>query len=184
MNIVQIAQKLGSLRFGDVDGGAALIHAVTERLPEDVYFDTSVTGEEFIEYYNKQTIEVKKLITSVSLNGQESTLIALLDDLLYIDNQRRAIQAKETKTRNNHVMISVIFLVLMSTWSVFSYHQYLSKVTGGKSSSSLMDFGNVIYDILNPFVDNTPQDTPPLTNDTIDSGIEDVESLSTEEIAE
>lgn len=167
MNILQIAQLLGPMRFGDVDGGSKILglveHCFADIKDEKLFIDTRTTGDEFLEIYGQLDIDTKKKITAISLKQYSDILVEVLDDLVYIKNQRELVQEQEERTRNNQITVICIFLSLLATWSVFSYHHHVTNTLGIKTTSTLLEFADLAYKIIWPFGDKAPAEgvTPP-----------------------
>lgn len=164
MNILQIAQLLGPMRFGDVDGGVKLLSIIApcfDGLEDEKNFvDSRTTGEQFLEIYNQSSIEIKKKVTAISLKQYNEILVEVLDDLIYISNQRELVQRQEQQTRNNQISVICVFLALLATWSVYSYQHHITKTLGISQTSTLLEFGNLIHEIIWPFGEKTPAAQP------------------------
>lgn len=160
MNILQIAQLIGPMTFGDVDGGSKLVRIMEPTFPENFYIDITTTGDKFLKLYSELDIEGKKAVTSIVLTDYPDLIIELLDDLVHITTQRELVQKYEKRAKHNQITIIAIIFTLIATWTVYSYHYYSHTVTGKTSSSSLIAFADVLADFIFPSSKNETQATP------------------------
>lgn len=154
MNILQIAQLIGPMTFGDVDGGGKLIKILEPTFPDNFYIDITTTGDKFLKLYAEMDIEAKKAVTSIVLTDHPDLMIEILDDLVHITTQRELVQKQEKRAKHNQITIIAIIFTLIATWTVYSYHYYSHSVTGKRTDSSLLSFADMIADYVFPKVKN------------------------------
>lgn len=148
MNILQIAQLLGGIRFGDVDGGNELLAIIVNELPNDVHIDTNNTGTDFITIYEELSIEFKKKLTGISLTEHNELLVDILNDIVYINTQKEKIKEQEEKARNFQYVVFMIILTVVSAWSVYRYHVSAEQILGSHYQSVFVDFIDSVSNIV------------------------------------
>lgn len=148
MNILQVAQLLGGIRFGDVDGGNELLAIVVNELPTDVHIDTNNNGTDFINIYEELTIEFKKKLTGISLAEHNELLVDILNDIVYINTQKEKIKEQEEKARNFQYVVFMIILTIVSAWSVYRYHVTAEQILGNQYQSVFVDFIDSVSNIV------------------------------------
>ncbi len=148
MNILQLAQLLGNIRFGEVDGGNELINIITELLPESIHLDTNNSGLDFIAIYDDLPIENKKQLTAISLSTRQDLMVEILNDVVYINTQKQRIKEREDKARNMQYILMIVVITFISTYLSYQYHVNATHVYGGGYDSMFMDFVNKVSELI------------------------------------
>lgn len=144
MNILQLAQTMGSFKIGDFDNASILIKLITSALPDNLYVDTITTGEQIVLMYQEMEIEYKKKLISVDLYQVPRLVENILGDLYYLTQQTNAIREREERARNFQFIGMVLFVCLSAGYFTYGYYLKANELLGENYKSPMTEFFNTV----------------------------------------
>lgn len=139
MNVLQLVQRIGGVAISDIEHGELLLELINDALPPTIHVDIQMTGDDLMTSYKAWDIEVKKKITQIKFDDPEK-LLRMLNDISYIETQRKAIQQTEQRARYFQLVVILSIVCIIDTWYVYSYHAKAKAVLGDQYKSTVIEF--------------------------------------------
>lgn len=156
MNVLQLVQRIGEVSICDIEHGEILLSLINDALPNTIHVDIEMTGEDLINSYKQWDIEVKKKVAQIVFDDPEK-LLRMLNDISYIETQRKAIQQTEQRARYFQLVLVLSIVCIIDTWYVYSYHVKAKEILADQYKSTVIDFIDKVGKVLSKPLDDESQ---------------------------
>lgn len=147
MNVLQLVQRIGGVAICDIEHGELLLALINDALPSTIHVDIQMTGDDLMASYKAWDIEVKKKIAQIKFDDP-AKLLRMLNDISYIETQRKAIQQTEQRARYFQLVIILSIVCIIDTWYVYSYHTKAKEVLGDQYKSTVIEFFDKVGELF------------------------------------
>ena len=152
MNILQIVQRIGPNKLGDLSGADELVSIISGALPTTIHVDVNSTGHDIIKIYNELAVEDKRKLSALTLADKPAVLIDVLNDIYYLESNEYQAKARASNARNIQVIVICFLVVLMNTYEVYQYHAKAEQLLGAEYKSTTIDFMGRVVKLMEELV--------------------------------
>lgn len=148
MNILQIVQRIGPNKLGDLSGADELVSIITNALPTTLHVDVNSTGLDVVKIYEDLPVDDKRKLAALTLADKPALLIDVLNDIYYLESNQYQAKARASGSRNIQIIVFCFLVIMLNTYEVYQYHAKAEQLLGTEYKSSTIEFVEKVIKLI------------------------------------